>query len=518
MGSAGFVGDKESRPSTSNSKKYNLPKKILDDCGAVNYSSVPRKLRSAIKKRARESIAPTLPISRNNNNHLSNGVATLKSGAKKFKQKKKQKRITKDEKEVAETLYALADMFSDHASKNTNKQLALELDDEPSETKPSTILEDGNSITAIEDNGIPALQEESKQISTNVTFEAVSHSLGNAQKPELTCFKQSDTHSAFGNQYYPNEGRNNGGLFQSPVLSATGDPSSKIQLPLWLKNAANCTSSQPPCTADKYPQIVVESKKSWKRCSAHVYISRLIKDLQISKGERKDGGGAGLLEKWKSSQSRTTTTTTHGGGGGGGSTTHSTEIQNATFPKTSSIKLVSDFLSLGHNSSHGAPLRNYQLSYLQPQRLSNCTPFSQPRTNFQGSISDVAAAQTPYLSSTTMAEPWGQQRRMMIPPQLQFQTRQQYKYNNNNYDGRATLAEWQQNPNSLLNYAAHPSFRHLNITELGSSKYQQLLPSQQQQQQQQQLMAAINSSRLDHRHHLQQLQERCFLATPTNLM
>lgn len=37
----------------------------------------------------------------------------------------------------------------------------------------------------------------------------------------------------------------------------------------------------------QHTRVAVESKKSWKRCSAHVYISRLIKVLQIS--DRKEG-------------------------------------------------------------------------------------------------------------------------------------------------------------------------------------------------------------------------------------
>lgn len=37
----------------------------------------------------------------------------------------------------------------------------------------------------------------------------------------------------------------------------------------------------------QYTRVEVESKKSWKRCSAHVYIGRLIKVLQVS--ERKEG-------------------------------------------------------------------------------------------------------------------------------------------------------------------------------------------------------------------------------------
>ncbi|PIN08934.1 hypothetical protein CDL12_18481 [Handroanthus impetiginosus] len=164
MGSIGFDTEDESQPSTTECKKYKLQEKLLNDCGAVNFALVPRKQRSATKKRGCKSIVSPLLIPKKRR-HVSNGV---EDGAKKSRLNMKQGRvITKDEKEVAETLHALANMFFDIA--NTNKPV---LDSEPLEIKSSNVVEAGSSITAAKDLETLTLQEESRKTNTRETLEA----------------------------------------------------------------------------------------------------------------------------------------------------------------------------------------------------------------------------------------------------------------------------------------------------------------------------------------------------------
>ncbi|PON93885.1 hypothetical protein TorRG33x02_102750 [Trema orientale] len=119
-------------PTTS--KRFKLSEMFSDDCNGVGHASVPRKLRSAIKNRGRDSISPPLPDS-NKLNHTIAGIHSPKMSAmKKSKSNMKQRGyclcpkrsvsgpITKDEEEVAETLYALAGMFSNKNSNDKSKQ------------------------------------------------------------------------------------------------------------------------------------------------------------------------------------------------------------------------------------------------------------------------------------------------------------------------------------------------------------------------------------------------------------
>ncbi|KAK8585176.1 hypothetical protein V6N13_139111 [Hibiscus sabdariffa] len=133
---------------------FKTPKKFCYDCNVVNHASVPRKLRSAMKKRSSESISPHLPDS-NKTNHTLGGVEVhRKDGLKKPRFNSKQGEldwsrkatvsgpITKDEEEVVETLYALAGMFPDGDSMDKNK-----MNGEPLEVKASAAPE---TVTAIE--------------------------------------------------------------------------------------------------------------------------------------------------------------------------------------------------------------------------------------------------------------------------------------------------------------------------------------------------------------------------------
>ncbi|KAL3840222.1 hypothetical protein ACJIZ3_024813 [Penstemon smallii] len=498
MGSLGFMGQAETQPSTSKCKKY---RKLLDDCGAVNYASVPRKLRSAIQKRGRESITLKEP------HHLNNADGTLKNCAKKSKRKQnmKQGHITNDEKEVAETLYALSNMFSD--AKETNNK--LELNGEPSETKSLTIQETESTTTATEDTAIPTLNKLvdstaqelpfSKQLDIPSASGVQSDiSLGSRTKMSTFDMNPSDKQTndlervaapgnRYGRHYYPTENGNNG-LYQSHSLSAFGNLGSKTQpscqksstdkLPSWLENANRTRQhrvTENIVATDKCPKVVGESKNSWKRCSAHVYISRLINVLKIS--ETKEGR---LSEKPTQSMC-----------GNLNSAADSGEIQNAILLHKRLLqnqRQGSEFLSLsagGCNLDANRAGQSYEAlnkfhnSYLQSQNHSS-VPFSLPQ-NFPGCTSAAAAApqvqRSPYLSSVVDS------RVMMRQLESQHQNRNyqvQTEYN-------ARGLEWQnggRDPSLLLNYA-QGYFPHLH-SEI-SSKYQQFSPSQLQ-------FMAINSS------------------------
>ncbi|GLU04572.1 hypothetical protein SLE2022_217100 [Rubroshorea leprosula] len=125
------------------SKRFKISKKFFDDCNVVDHASVPRKLRSAMKKRNRESVSPPLPDTKRLN-HTLGGESPQKDGINKPKLNSKERDsewstklsvsgpITKDEEEVVETLYALAGMFPDNDTIDKNK-----LDNESLEEKPS---------------------------------------------------------------------------------------------------------------------------------------------------------------------------------------------------------------------------------------------------------------------------------------------------------------------------------------------------------------------------------------------
>ncbi|KAL3514766.1 hypothetical protein ACH5RR_027483 [Cinchona calisaya] len=105
--------------STARNRYYKFPKKFRKDgSSAVPHVSVPRKLRSAMKKRSRTAVSEKM-------NHVADGVELLRKDGSlkpKLKMKKSEARgcvtegtqepVTKDEEEVAEALFALAGVLS----------------------------------------------------------------------------------------------------------------------------------------------------------------------------------------------------------------------------------------------------------------------------------------------------------------------------------------------------------------------------------------------------------------------
>ncbi|GER57028.1 homocysteine S-methyltransferase family protein [Striga asiatica] len=305
MGSVGFNGEVESQPSASNYTKYNLPKTLLVGCDGDSHALVPRKLRSAIKKRARKTA--TSPLSISKKRRVSNKDDCLKKYGRK-KSKPKRAHITKDEEEVAETLYALATMFS-HPNKANKPASSKLLNNSQEET--------GVSANAVEDTRIWPQREESEKTSSKVTREVtccspnISRSEGKlvklqscngvkkSDRPRVSSEQLIDQEqvTASGDRYgkkynpmcYKYNSSKNLGSSQSPTeMQSCDTPGSSLRSPVWVENT-NATSQplliENSITNEKCTQIAVQSENSWKRSSTHVYISRLIKVWQIPKNK-----------------------------------------------------------------------------------------------------------------------------------------------------------------------------------------------------------------------------------------
>ncbi|CAK9148284.1 unnamed protein product [Ilex paraguariensis] len=174
----GSDGEDERRP-TGISKRIKFPKKYFDDCNTVDHASVPRKLRSAMKKRNRESDSPPLPDSNKTNNTV-NGVELIRKDDTKRSKLNMQGDsggspshatlgpITKDEEEVVETLYALAGMFPD-----TDKSDGTKLDDGASEAKAPVLLETENCKLA---SKVSKEQEEIKTFCSTASGDVTKYS------------------------------------------------------------------------------------------------------------------------------------------------------------------------------------------------------------------------------------------------------------------------------------------------------------------------------------------------------
>ncbi|KAE8656445.1 Detected protein of unknown function [Hibiscus syriacus] len=351
---------------------FKIPKKFIYDCNVVNHASVPRKLRSAMKKRSQESISPPPPESKKTNHTLSGVEVHRKDGLKKPKLKLKQGEldwsrketvsgpITKDEEEVVETLYALAGMFPDSDSIDTNK-----MNGEPIEAKPSappeTVIaievkkEDANTVSYPQATEFvhPYFLEDStsdaaKCNSLNETIYQDKPDLPESRKPHFEPDSSSsqmrpsgsisfltrsepetDKSSCIpGNSHVRSEltlktglkqqlvtnlfetkaemtlgvtaaenqmaqqhiikelGKDSLALLQSLALGSCTPGSSKSsanKFPAWLDAAMygpRTFSLESGSSSEKVPKVTMD-RKSMKRCATHVYISCLIRNLQM---------------------------------------------------------------------------------------------------------------------------------------------------------------------------------------------------------------------------------------------
>lgn len=355
--------------STSN-KRFKLPRKLIDDCNGV----VPRKLRSAMKKRNRESVSPPFPDSKKLS-HTHGGVESLKrDGLKKLGLKVTQPGpdwsskqsvcgpITKDEEEVVETLYSLAGMFANNEEpKNDCKLGNASLDasrstlQERSESDSpiiEAVKEDLNSICLprideaaeetwhVETAKVDCLNEPSFQEWPTLSSDKVQGELGScvAQVNLPTMFAKQEELKPLCDSFYlfiaPEQYQDTVKVKQStqletslerkpdialgltatvsqqdqrhticqsktngpalwPGLSSTvssgacnygsSSQSSATKFPSWMDTDCGATrpSSFQKCSSTGKASKVNTGKRSWKRSSTHVYISRLIRVLQI---------------------------------------------------------------------------------------------------------------------------------------------------------------------------------------------------------------------------------------------
>ncbi|KAH9759068.1 hypothetical protein KPL71_016887 [Citrus sinensis] len=327
----------QSSMSSATAKRFKLPKKLFDDCNGVDHSSIPRKLRSAVKKRNPESMSPPLPDSKKLNHTVGEMESLKKDGLKKSKlnivkqgssdwsQKEVIGPITKDEEEVVETLYAMAGMFPENDSVNNSK-----LESSPSEAKPPALREHRESCTpAVKDSAVtkeelgstfplrtseaaPLSNVESSQKETAKTSAEVE------EKPDSksfhvktdSCVPPVNVHSTMPllakREHNSDEPLCNPVTFQ--VLPEPCRDSGSTKIPAWLDAAVGASkpyslengpstrkvdfTPNKPYSLENGPSTRkvfkgATTNRSLKRCAGHVYISRLIRDLQMPENKEK---------------------------------------------------------------------------------------------------------------------------------------------------------------------------------------------------------------------------------------
>ncbi|OVA18572.1 hypothetical protein BVC80_1831g109 [Macleaya cordata] len=204
----GSEGEEELPLSTGGGKRFKVHSKPLNDCNAIDHAAVPRKLRSAMIKRNRESLSPPLPGAKKLR-HTPYGTQQPQiNGAKKFKQKMKQGGlgqaesipITKDEEEVVETLYALARMFPN------NKPVKSQVDQKVSEAKSPPLRETLDSpVLASEAPKEASTKSHKASISVEATNLPSSVEGSGCDAEKVNCLTESsalDRPTIFGNQKF----------------------------------------------------------------------------------------------------------------------------------------------------------------------------------------------------------------------------------------------------------------------------------------------------------------------------
>ncbi|XP_020891403.1 uncharacterized protein LOC9325103 isoform X2 [Arabidopsis lyrata subsp. lyrata] len=263
-------------------KKSKLPKKNLKDTNGVDHASVPRKLRSAMimKKRNLESVSKLSSVSKRLNRSKT-GIESLKKD-----QEMEAKAIvpesmiiSKDEKEVAETLYGLAGMFTDR--KTCNEKETSKVDSilvvEDDYTKAESLKPVVSVLSSAKTKQIDAmpLEQSDKQFSTTGLKQSSSVNVNDAPA------RVNDTKVATSDKDYKSNG-----LALWPGLSSTTvhsgahvlSTSSSTKLPPWMGQAVSPSNS-----ASLLSEPLRVQPRKLKRCASHIYISRLIKVLQTSK-------------------------------------------------------------------------------------------------------------------------------------------------------------------------------------------------------------------------------------------
>ncbi|KAL9449028.1 hypothetical protein AB3S75_011045 [Citrus x aurantiifolia] len=490
----------QSSMSNATAKRFKLPKKLFDDCNGVDHSSIPRKLRSAVKKRNPESMSPPLPDSKKLNHTVGEMELLKKDGLKKSKlnivkqgssdwsQKEVIGPITKDEEEVVETLYAMAGMFPENDSVNNSK-----LESAPSEAKPPALREHRESCTpAVKDSAVtkeelgstfplrtseaaPSSNVESSQKETAKTSAEVE------EKPDSksfhvktdSCVPLVNVHSTMPLlakrehnsdepscnpvtfQVLPEPCRDSGLEQSTQETSLTGKPELAVgsttlrseqdtateswrnglalwpglspmvllgagssgpslqstKIPAWLDAAVGASK---PYSLENGPSTRkvfkgATTNRSLKRCAGHVYISRLIRDLQMPENKEKSHLQCNQLKPPDEGQSIGSTTAERNSSEARSGILqhkrlHHDQLQTATESGLQTLQKQSfNFLSLsagglGAEDTNSfsrtrnnalEPSSEFQVSHLHslPQH-QNFMPIAMPQTHYTSSYPD----------------------------------------------------------------------------------------------------------------------------------
>lgn len=308
-------------------KRFKIPKNFLNGCNGVCLASVPRKLRSATKKRSRESIL----LDSEKANHKIIGIeSTKKDNVKKSKkqgifQNWSQREevsvsITKDEEEVAETLYALAGMFpqsgSNHICKkldgesliqnssvlqnmkeNANAAIEASVTGQGGTLCPESCLHgEASKITSINET---IGQEQSERAKLLVASHSTTPTINLQTMPGIVKLEFCNKVALHDSELCLAMGLNMTG--QSRISQCERKPDVELEadkkqkqhlinekgkvesLALWpglsldLMETLTCSSSR------KISEPVTTHKRSQKRCATHVYISHTIQTLEVPK-------------------------------------------------------------------------------------------------------------------------------------------------------------------------------------------------------------------------------------------
>ncbi|CAF2065050.1 unnamed protein product [Brassica napus] len=243
-------------------KKSNLPRK--DTNGVDHHASVPRKLRSAMKKKNLEYVKKK--------NQEMDAKAKIPES------------ISKDEKEVAETLYGLADMFTGTDSIH-NKTCDLPDGKETSKVDSILVVETeslepaASFLSSAKPKQIdeePLQQQDHNQCSLTGLKQSSSVNVSDA----ALSTRAIETKVATSDIDYKSNvlalwpGISSTTLSSSHVLS---EPSS-TKLPHWMMGQAVSHTKNASLLSEP---LKVRPRKL-KRCASHIYICRLIKALQTS--------------------------------------------------------------------------------------------------------------------------------------------------------------------------------------------------------------------------------------------
>ncbi|XP_013621243.1 PREDICTED: uncharacterized protein LOC106327602 [Brassica oleracea var. oleracea] len=251
-----------------------LKKSLKESNGVVHpHASVPRKLRSAMKKRNLESVSNLSSPSKRLNRSIT-GIESLNMDLVNKENQEtdakaivvsKSMMISKDEEEVAETLFGLADMFNEAGSvdKETCDALLSDDDDDKEPTKADSVLVVETGFTTKDESLEPAVSvlssDKTKQLDEIPLQQSSSVNVTDAPARAM------EAKAATCDINYKSNGL---GLW--PGLSSTRPSSTK--LPPWMGQAL----SSPTKNASP---LSVRPRKL-KRCASHIYICQLIKALQ----------------------------------------------------------------------------------------------------------------------------------------------------------------------------------------------------------------------------------------------